>query len=128
MFDKPEEIMMAVLFAAWVALTYFVAARLGVSGKYVLLVTGLTAGWAVLGFAVWKAGYAGALWPVFIGLLAACWWPWLDGLAVRGAAGDALIVAAPWYASWPFKLLTALSLTVAGYVHKWRQKQKPNFK
>ena len=131
MFQKPEEVIMAILAAAWVVLTYFLAGWTGATAKYVLLISGLTAGWAVVAFWLWRAGWADELWPLLLGGLVACWWPWLDGFALRHivapAAGEVLVVGKPWYASWLFKIILALLPVVGGYVYKWRKGQKPKF-
>lgn len=130
MFQKPEEVIMVILAAAWVVLTYFLAGWTGATAKYVLLITGLTAGWAVLAFWLWKAGWADKLWPLLLGALVACWWPWLDGFALRNVvapAGGVLVVGKPWYASWLFKLILALLPVLGGYAHKWRKAQKTKF-
>lgn len=132
MLNKPEELIMAFLLAVWVVLTYCAAAyATGASVKYVFLITGFTALWSVVSFILWQAGRANGLYPVLAGALVACWWPWLDWLAVRGVAAtgnDVLVVVKPWYASWWFKLTLVALPIVGGYVRQWRKSQKPNFR
>lgn len=132
MLNKPEELIMAFLLAVWVVLTYCAAAyATGASVKYVFLITGFTALWSVVSFVLWQAGRASGLYPVLAGALVACWWPWLDWLAVRGVAAtgnDVLVVVKPWYASWWFKLTLVALPIVGGYVRQWRKSQKPNFR
>lgn len=131
MFNKPEELIMAILFVLWVGLNYMAAAyATGASVKYVLLITGFTTLWSLVSFLLWQAGRVNGLYPILVGAWVACWWPWLDWFAVRGVVptGDILVVVKPWYASWWFKLmLTALPI-VGGYAYRWRQLQKPNFR
>lgn len=130
MFSKPEEIIMAALGAVWVVLTYFLAGWTGASAKYVLLITGFSVAWTLLAFVLWKKGWVGILWPLLLGGLVACWWPWLDGLAMRGvavSAGSVMVVAKPWYASWTFKIIVALIPTICGYAWKWYLSRQPNF-
>nr|UOP04790.1 hypothetical protein LVJ77_11665 [Conchiformibius kuhniae] len=62
MLSKPEEVIMAVLAAVWVVLTYFLAGWTGAAAKYVLLITAFSGVWAVLAFLLWKTGWAGRLW------------------------------------------------------------------
>lgn len=127
MFDKPEEIMMAILLALWVSLSYFLASYTGASIRYVLLICGFNAAWAVLAFILWKANFIGKLWPLLIGVLVACWWPWLNWFATRHIQGDVIAITPPWYASLTFKLIYAVIPVILGYFWKWRQTQKPRF-
>lgn len=131
MFNKPEELIMAILFAIWVGLTYCAAAyATGASAKYVLLITGFTALWSVASFLLWQAGRVSGLYPVLVGAWVACWWPWLDWFALRGVVAtgsDVLVVVKPWYASWWFKLTLSALPIIGGYVYQWRKSQKPRF-
>lgn len=130
MFDKPEELIMAVLAAVWVVMTYFAAAYTGAEAKSVLLITGLTLVWAVIAFILWQAGRAAALWPVLLGLLVACWWPWLDWMAVRNVlpaaatSNDVIVLNRPWYATWTFKLILSAIPILGGYVWKWQHHRR----
>lgn len=129
MFSKPEELIMAVLGALWVVATYFLSsyATAG-STKYVLLITALTALWAVISFLFWKFDRWMFLWPLLLGLLAACWTPWLDWFALRdvlAASGDALLVVQkPWYAGWIFKGMLICVPMVLGYVYQFRRQHQ----
>ena len=125
MFNKPEELIMAVLAGLWVVASYFLAGFTGASAKYVFLITGLTLGWSALSFTVWRADRLSAWWPVLLGLMAACWWPWLDWLVVRGVVPESsngvIVLNKPWYASWTFKLTVSLLIAAAGYAYKWQR-------
>lgn len=130
MFSKPEEVIMAILATLWVVATYFIAGYSGASPKYMFLITGLTVVWAVASFLLWQAGRVERLYPVLIGALIACWWPWLDWFAVRNVVvpqGEVLLMTKPWYASWTFKLILALLPIVLGYVRMWRNSRKVKF-
>ena len=130
MFDRPEELIMTVLAAVWVIMTYFAAAYLGADLKSTLMITGLTLVWAVIAFVLWQAGRAAVLWPVLLGLLLACWWPYLDWMVIRSAipegtaSGDVIIVKRPWYATWTFKLVLSALPVIGGYLWKWQQSRK----
>ena len=51
---KPEEIIMAVLAALWVILTYFVLTYIGAHLETSLTITGLTLLWCVVAFVFWQ--------------------------------------------------------------------------
>lgn len=129
MWNKPEELIMAVLGMLWTVATYFLASY-ATSGslKYVLWITGLTALWAVVSFVFWKKDRWMLVWPVLLGLWVACWWPWLDWFALRDlmpTANDALVVVQkPWYASWTFKGILAIVPVILGYALKFQQHRK----
>lgn len=133
MFDRPEEILMAVLAALWIVVTYVLVSFFGASAKYIWMITGLTAVWSLVSFLLWQGNRTHLLWPVLLGLLVACWWPYLDWLVVRGvapaaAAGntDIIVLQKPWYASWPFKLILAALPVIGGYawkIHATRQRR-----
>lgn len=126
MFNKPEELIMAILFAIWVGLTYVLAAYTGVGISTILWVTGSTAVWAVAVFWLWRVGKLNAMtYPLGLGAWVACWWCWFNGWAMRGGADPA---ALPWYTAWWFKLLLSAVPTVLGYFYEWRKAQKPTFR
>lgn len=130
MFSKPEEVIMAILSALFVILTYFIAGYSGASVTYILMITGFTAIWALATFLLWQAGRIEKLYPIVLGALVACWWPWLEWFAVRGVVatgGEVLMVSKPWYATWWFKIVLAMLPIVIGYYRMWRKSQKPKF-
>lgn len=119
---RPEEIMMAVLLAVYAVLTYMAAAYLlEARTETALLVALLTLVVLLPAFLLWQRNRAAWLWPCLLGLLAACWWPYFDGLAVKDTAvpltglHDAATVDLPWYATWTFKLLLAAMPIAGGY-------------
>lgn len=125
MFDRPEEIIMAVLAALWIVATYVLASAFGASAKYIWLITGLTAVWSLVSFLLWQGNRTHLLWPLLLGLLVACWWPYLDWIAVRNLAPAAatadgvIVLQKPWYASWTFKLILSALPLIGGYVWKF---------
>lgn len=134
MFDRPEEILMAVLAALWVVVTYVLASLLGASAKYIWLITGLTGVWSLVAFLLWQGNRTHLLWPILLGLLTACWWPYLDWLVLRDiapAAADAsgvLVLQKPWYASWTFKLILSVLPILAGYAWKFHASRQRKLK
>lgn len=125
MFSKPEELIMAILGALWTVVTYFLAAYVtSANVKYVVLITGLTAIWSVVSFFLWKFDRWLFLWPILLGLLVACWTPWLDWFALRGVATVSnealLVVQKPWYAGWTFKGILIVIPIILGYLLKIR--------
>lgn len=129
MFKRPEEFIMAILAALWVVLTYFIADYLGAPTHTTLLITALTLIWAIVFFIVWQRNASRLIWPLFLGLLVACWWPFLDwyavsGILVPGASGDTIVIAKPWYATWTFKIILAVIPVLLGYAVKWKLKGK----
>lgn len=126
MFNKPEELIMAILFAIWVGLTYVLAAYTGVGVSTIFWVTGCTAVWAFAIFLLWKKGkLTAATYPLVLGALVACWWCWLDGWAIRGGAVE---TALPWYTSWWLKLLLSTIPVVLGYSYEWKKANRVAFK
>ena len=110
--DKPEEAVMAVLAALFVVLTYAAASCFGARRETALLVAALTLIVLLPAFLLWQRNRAARLWPCLLSALAACWWPFLDGVAgPEDLPADAL----PWYATWTFKLVFALLPAAAGY-------------
>ncbi|HFC6393979.1 hypothetical protein [Neisseria bacilliformis] len=129
MFKRPEEFIVAVLAALWVAASYFAAARFGAPAHTALLIAVLTLLWAIVFFLLWQRERTRLLWPLFLGLLAACWWPMLDWYAVRGivppeTAGEMIVIAKPWYASWTFKIILALIPAAAGYAWMFKTSRR----
>lgn len=129
MFKRPEEFIMAILAALWVVLTYFLADYLGAPTAPTLLITALSLIWAIVFFIVWQRNASRLIWPLFLGLLVACWWPFLDWYAVSdilvpGASTDTIVIAKPWYATWTFKLIIAAIPVLLGYAVKWKMKRK----
>ena len=119
---RPEEVIMAVLGALFVVLTYAAASYFGAQGQTALLVAALTLIVLLPAFLLWQRNRAAWLWPCLLGLLAACWWPYFDargeqslpvGLLQQDAA--AAVSALPWYAGWTFKLIFAALPVLAGY-------------
>ena len=129
MFKRPEEFIMAILAVLWVVLTYFLADYFGAPTHTALLITALTLIWAVVFFIVWQRNVSRLVWPLFLGLLVACWWPFLDWYAVSdilvpGASTDTIVIAKPWYATWTFKLIIAAIPALLDYALKWKMKRK----
>ncbi|KLT72182.1 membrane protein [Neisseria arctica] len=129
MFKRPEELIMAVLAALWVALTYFIADYFGAPTHTTLLISLLTLVWAVVFFILWQRNLTRLIWPIFLGLLAACWWPYLDWIAIRdivvpGATTDTIVIAKPWYATWTFKSILSVVPVLIGYGIKWKLSRK----
>lgn len=131
MMNKPEEVIMACLAVLWVVISYVLVRFTGAQWSTVLLVSGLTAIWSLAVFLLWQAGRVGKIYPLLIGALVACWWPWLDWFAVRDVQvapqSDVLVVVKPWYASWWFKMSLSMLPVLIGYVRMWRKSQKPKF-
>lgn len=133
MFKRPEELIMAILAAVWVVFTYFAAARLGAPGQTALLIAALNAAWTFVLFLLWLRGRHSMVWPLFLGLAAACWFPMLDWLAVshlhiNGTLAETLAndypVETPWFASQPFKAALAVLPVIAAYAFKFKQYRK----
>ncbi len=127
MLSKPEEFILAILAGLWVVLTYFLAAYTGMPTHTALLITVLTLIWAIVFFLLWQRNRVRLLWPVFMGLLVACWWPFLDWWAVKDLVlpgGDTIVLQRPWYASWTFKLVLAVLPVLGGYAWMWQQRRR----
>ena len=129
MFKRPEEIIVLVLGLLWVVLSYFLAGYLGADTGTTLMITGLTLIWAAVCFILWQRNLSRPIWPLFLGFLVACWWPFLDWFAIKdlivpGAESQAIVVAKPWYASWTFKNILALIPVALGYFVKFRTARK----
>lgn len=129
MFKRPEELIVFVLGLLWVAFTYFLTAYLGADTYTSLLITGFTLLWAVVCFVLWQRDLSRMVWPCFLGLLAACWWPLLDWFAVKdvivpGMESEAIVVAKPWYAGWTFKIILALIPVALGYFVKFKRARR----
>ncbi len=135
MLKRPEEVLVAVLAALFVVLTYAAASYFGAVGQTALLVAALTLIVLLPAFLLWQRNRAAWLWPCLLGLLAACWWPYFDARAVlalpAGLAQDAVAMAEalPWYATWTFKLVLAALPVVAGYgwmlYRRYYRKKRP---
>lgn len=126
MFKRPEELIVFVLGLLWVAFTYFLTTYLGADTYTSLVITGFTLLWAVVCFVLWQRDLSRMIWPCFLGLLVACWWPLLDWFAVKdfilpGAESQAIVVAKPWYAGWTFKIILALIPVAFGYFVKFKR-------
>lgn len=121
MFRQPEELILATIAVVWVVMTYFIGTWLGADLATTLKITLATLLWVVLLFILWQQDKIRWIWPLFLGLLTACWWPYLDWIVKRGLvdsaeAANTIILAAPWYASWTFKLLIAILPVLVGYL------------
>ena len=113
----------------WVVLTYFIAAFLGADTYTIFLITGLTLVWAGVCFRLWQINLSRNIWPLFLGSLVMCWWPYLDWYAIKdivvpASGGEAIIVTKPWYASWTFKFILSMIPVALGYSFKWKQAKK----
>ena len=130
MFKRPEELIMAILATLWIIFTYFTATYLGTPIQTALLIALLTLVWASIFFMLWQHNRTAWLWPLFLGLLVACWWPFLDWYAIRNivpTGSGTIIVNKPWYASWTFKIILALLPTLVGYIWRIKQHRKQKF-
>ena len=130
MFDRPEELIVAVLAAVWLAITYFLAAWATLSSfKYTLMITFFTALWLLVFFQLWRKEEAFLFYPILLGLLVACWCPWLDWYMLHSVAPDAnstsvIVLNKPWYARWTFKLLLIVLPILAGYAWEHRRRRQ----
>lgn len=129
MFRKPEELIMAVLGALWIVTTYFLAQYATQdSTQYALMITGFTALWAIVSFVFWKNERWIPVWPILLGALVACWWPWLDWFALKDIAPVAthsmVVMQKPWYAGWIFKGVLAILPMLGGYLLKFRAQRQ----
>lgn len=113
MFNRPEEMIMAILALLWLGFQYWLAAwATGATVFYTFMITGLVALWTLAAFFFWKKDLIYRYFPIFLGLLVACWTPWLNYLA----AG-----AAVWYTGWMFKATLVIMPIVVGYA--WLSKR-----
>jgi len=117
MFKRPEEIIVLILALLWVALSYYFAAILISDAYTILLITVLTFVWAAICFLLWQRNLSRHIWPLFLGSLVACWWPYFTWLASDVPEGT-------WYSGWTFKSIIALIPVVAAYIFKWKQRKK----
>ena len=123
MFKRPEELIMAALAALWVVFTYFLASYFGAPTQTALLITAFTLIWAALFFILWQRNLTSMIWPVFLGLFVACWWLFIDCVAIRGfvtpeSVNDTIVLSKPWYDTWTAKIIWALIPVVFGYIFK----------
>ena len=81
MFKRPEEIIVLILALLWVGLSYYFAAILISDAYTILLITVLTFVWAAICFLLWQRNLSRHIWPLFLGSLVACWWPYFTWLA-----------------------------------------------
>lgn len=130
MLSRPEEFIMAILAGLWVVLTYFLASYTDMPTHTALLITVLSLVWVIVFFLLWQRNRIRLLWPIFLGLLVACWWPALDWLAIKdvlapGAMGETIVISKPWYATWTAKLIYAAIPMLMGYVVMWKLKTRP---
>ncbi|MCS4533343.1 hypothetical protein [Neisseria montereyensis] len=130
MFKRPEEFIVAILAALWVVLTYLITDYFGAPTQTKLLISALTLICAAVCFILWQRHLSRAIWPFFFGLLVACWWPYLDWVAVRdilvsdGNVSNTIVIAKPWYATWTFKWIIAVIPVILGYAIKWKLHNK----
>ena len=128
MFKRPEELLMLMLCAAFLAATYFAAGwATAASAKYTLMITGFTLLWLSACFWLWTHERATGLYPLLAGLFVACWCPWLDWFALRHtAAADSvnmIVLNKPWYATWAFKAALAALPVITGYAWQWKRRR-----
>ena len=126
---KPEEIIMAIVAALWVILTYFVLNYFDLRLEPLLTITGFTALWAIVTFVFWQKNLITYIWPIFLGLLVACWWPVLDWISVKDIvttiqSSEQIEKVPTWYNSWGFKFGLSGVAIVLGYVGMWKFTQK----
>lgn len=126
---RPEELIVAIIAALWVVLTYFMASYIGAPTQTTLLICALTLIVAIIAFLLWQRSCFGWLWPLFLGLLVACWWPLLDWLAIKdiilpAAQNNAVIISRPWYDTWTFKIIIAILPALLGYAWQGKRYQQ----
>ncbi|MDO4696612.1 MAG: hypothetical protein Q4A49_03660 [Neisseria sp.] len=129
MFKRPEELIMAILAAVWIVFTYFAASWFGAPGQTALLIAALNTVWTLVLFFLWLRGRHSLIWPLFLGLAAACWFPLLDWFAVSrlhigGTPANDYPFETPWFASLPFKTVSAVLPVIAAYTFKFKQYRK----
>ena len=125
MFKRPEELILAVIAVIWLIITFFIGRYVGMDSAGIIKTVAATALWSFVLFILWQKDRLNFIWPWFVGLLIACWWPYLDWLAKKDmpaeTIGDALIISAPWYATRKFKLILAFVPVVAAYIFMWKK-------
>lgn len=131
MLNRPEELIMAILAGLWVVLTYFVCAYLGMPTDTRLAITLLTLIWGIVFFLLWQRGQTRRIWPIFLGLLVACWWPMFNWISYKdliapGNESSTVIINLPWYATWTAKFIYSFIPIIAGYA--WKIKRYYNNK
>lgn len=114
---------MAILAGLWVVLTYFICAYADMPTDTNLVITLFTLIWGIVFFLMWQRNQTRRIWPVFLGLLVACWWPSLNWIAYKDIVipnnnVSTVIIHLPWYASWTAKFIYALIPVIAGYAWK----------
>ncbi len=121
---KPEEFIFGIIGVLWVILTFYLAYSAAAPMPITLLITTLTIIWCFITFKFWQKAWLGYVWPIFLGLLVACWWPMLDWLPakdfVMATGQDALLLVKPWYATWTFKIIMAILPVLIGYGISWK--------
>lgn len=113
MFKRPEEIIVLILAVLWIAGTYFLAALFGADAYTVLKITALPCFGLPHHSSFGKKNLSRHIWPLLLGCLTTCWWPYLNQSVAPGSL--------PWHASWTFKTILALIPATAGYLFKWKQ-------
>ncbi|MCG7657381.1 hypothetical protein [Wielerella bovis] len=122
MFQKPEEIIMAILAVLWVALNYYAAGiATAASLKYTFLISGCVLLWTIVSFWLWRSERILRLYPVLLGLFIGCWTFWLNYFAQGKTAADGSTI---WYATGWFKLILVIVPIVASYAWLWRRQHQ----
>ena len=122
MLNKPEELIMALLAALGVVLTFIFCRYLNMPTDTGLLTTTLTLLWAVIFFLLWQRGLTRHIWPIFLGLWVVCWWRaiyWSATQIILNGDNNAHTEIS-WYGSWPALITYALIPVVIGYLIKWQ--------
>ncbi|MDK4697849.1 hypothetical protein QDY71_08845 [Kingella negevensis] len=122
MFNKPEEILMAILAAIWMGANYYLAAlATSAMPKYTFMITIAVVVWTCLTFWLWHKEVLFRVYPIMLGLLVGCWTFWLDWFT-QG------VNPAPWYATWWFKLILVALPIVGFYGKEWANRHKRQLK
>lgn len=126
MFRTPEDLIIAVIGILWVIATYFIGYYLGADASTRWSITLFTFAWFVLSFYLWRHNLITFVWPIFLGMLIACWTPYLDWIAIRDYVAmnpgkDVIILTRPWYASLPFKLVLCSLPVLIAYLSMWKR-------
>ncbi len=128
---KPEEIILAILGVLFIGgMAYFIHGYYALPLPFGLYSSLSIALWTITLFMLWKYNALTWLWPIWVGLFVACWFPLLGYWAQSTAAGqtDAFLLTTPWYDTWTTKIILFVAPTLIAYYAAYRlyQKKKTN--